>query len=580
MMKKKLLRIISLMTAACMIGTTGVTAFATDRREKKVLVFVNGMGVFPLVENEGTDEERSVFAPEQDAILKMVGKIVPPLLRYFVDGNADKLSDDALPAVEELFEPMALNPDGSSKYNVTSRKTPGNITNHPDMIGENATKAEGAVLRSAAEKIGAENVYEFSYDWRLDPMDHAKELNEYIKRAKSETGVDKVVLMCGSMGGTITSSYLAMYGSDDISHLIMLSSAFMGVSILGEMFSGNIQIDGTSLIRTLSQLDMDERQSKAIKILLTALDKAGVLDGVISIADKYLATQKERVYEEVFRDTFLTLTSFWDLVPLSYYEQAKAYLLDDERDAQLISRTDAYHYEVQAKFPEILKKAQANGMMYSCVSHYNMQAIPATPAYKNHTDNLIDTVYTSGYATCAPIDETLPLDYEPKNPVCAEHSHISADRMIDASTCIAPDQTWFLKNLDHMGYKWNTEVMEFVMWLLTADTQPTVFTNEKYPQFMETSIRNGEIKPIGTVEKPTEPATEVQTTEPTVPETTIGTDETTDTATNTVTDTSTNTVTKPSVLPETGDRATAAIAALLIACGIAVGVVAYKKKKN
>lgn len=577
-MKKKTLRILSLMLAVCMIVCTGITAFASEKKEKTVLVFVNGMGVSPLVENEGTDKERSVFPPETDAILQLVGEIVPPFLRYFGDGNADKLSDGALPAVEKLFEPIALNPDGSSKYNVTSRKTPGNIGNYPDMINENSTKSEWAILRKAAEELGEENVYDFSYDWRLDPMDHAKELNEYIKRAKEETGVDKVVLACGSMGGTITSSYLALYGDSDISHLIMLSSAFMGVSILGEMFCGNIQIDGTSLIRTLAQLDMDENLSNAIEVLLAALDNAGVLDGIISVADKYLATQKDRVYEEVFRDTFVTLTAFWDLVPLSYYENAKAYLLDSERDSQLIKRADDYHYNVQAKFPEIVKKAQKNGMMFSVVSHYNMQAIPVTPAYKNHADNLIDTVYTSGYATCAPIDETLPLDYEPKNPVCEKHSHISADRMIDASTCIAPDQTWFLKNLDHMGYKWDTEVMDFVMWLIKAEKQPTVFTNEKYPQFMETSMSEGKLKSVGTVELPTEPTTEESSTEEPAPETTAP--ETTDKTENEVTVTVTEEATDSAPIPETGDKSFAAAVALLVVCSIAAGVVSIKKKKE
>lgn len=574
-MKKKTLRIFSLMLAFCMIACTGITVFASEKKEKTVLVFVNGMGVFPLKENIGTDEERSVFPPETDAILEMADEIIPPLMQYFADGDEDKLSDSALPAVRKLFEPIALNPDGSSKYNVTSRKTPGNIANYPDMIDENATKSEWAILRTAAEELGAENVYDFSYDWRLDPIDQAKELNEYIKRAKAETGCEKVVLACGSMGGTITSSYLALYGGDDIHHLIMLSSAFMGVSIVGELFSGNILIDSASLVRTITQLDMDENLSKALKVLLTALENAGVLEELIDVADTYLATQKDRVYEEVFCDTFVTLTSFWDLVPLSYYEQAKDYLLDSERDAQLIRRADTYHYEVQAKFPEIIKKAQSNGMLYSVVSHYNMQAIPVTPAYKNHTDNLIDTVYTSGYAACAPIDETLPLDYEAKNPVCKKHSHVSADRMIDASTCIVPDQTWFLKNLDHMGYKWDTEVMDFVMWLIKAEKQPTVFTNEKYPQFMETSVKNGEIRPVGTVERPAE-----STTEETTAETTSS--ETTDNAESTVTgesaDSAADEVTEAPSIPETGENSMGAAAALLAVCGLTVGVVTYKKR--
>ena len=36
---------------------------------------------------------------------------------------------------------------------------------------------------------------------------------------------------------------------------------------------------------------------------------------------------------------------------------AKAYLLDEKTDAQLIARIDAYHYQVQEKLPELFRAA-------------------------------------------------------------------------------------------------------------------------------------------------------------------------------------------------------------------------------
>lgn len=46
--------------------------------------------------------------------------------------------------------------------------------------------------------------------------------------------------------------------------------------------------------------------------------------------------------------------------------------------------------------------------------------------------------------------------------------------MIDASTCLLPEQTWFLKDLKHVGYIYDTQVMEFILWLCLSDTQRTV----------------------------------------------------------------------------------------------------------
>ena len=151
---------------------------------------------------------------------------------------------------------------------------------------------------------------------------------------------------------------------------------------------------------------------------------------------KLVANLKGRVYDEVFQDTFVTMPGIWDLIALEDYEEAKAYLLDEKTDAQLIARIDAYHYQVQAKLPELFRAAMETGTKINVVSHYNLQGVPLTPSYREQNDNVIDTKYTSGYATCAFLDETLPADYQQKHTSCqdATHNHLSGDRVIDAST--------------------------------------------------------------------------------------------------------------------------------------------------
>lgn len=579
-MKGKSVKIISVIAALCMlIAAVGIPTVLAAERDKTVVVYVNGMGVFPLIENEGTADERTVFPPSDEEIKQLANEVLPAVMRYFTHFNVDKLSDEVLPAVYRLFEPLACNPDGTSRFNISTRRTPGNVGLYPDIIDEGSTKSDTAVIRSAAEKFGAENVYVFSYDWRLDQLDHAKELNEYIERAKSETGAQKVVLVGGSMGGSVVASYLAAYGSDNIRHMVMLSSAFLGVSLVGELFTGNIAFNATALVRDITQLDMDGSLSKFLNIVLPALDKAGVLDAALSLADKYLETQKGRLYEEVFRGTFVTLPAFWNLVPLSYYEDAKAYLLDEERDAQLIARSDAYHYGVQANWPKMLKEAQDNGMLFSVVSHYNMQAIAASPAYRNHTDNLIDTMYTGGYATCAPIDEVLPEDYKAENPVCTDknHQHISADGMIDASTCLAPDSTWFIKNVDHMGYKYGTDVMGLLMWIMAADEQPTVYSEEKYPQFINSSL-SGEINPVKADDSTEQPTEAPSTTDP--EPSTDGTEPTVTTKHDTDSESTTAAVVKGDDIPDTGVNSIAVAAAVMTLSMGAIAVAALRLKKK
>ena len=181
-------------------------------------------------------------------------------------------------------------------------------------------------------------------------------------------------------------------------------------------------------------------------------------------------------------------------------------MLDEKTDAQLIARIDAYHYQVQEKLPELFRAAMETGTKINVVSHYNLQGVPLTPSYREQNDNVIDTKYTSGYATCAFLDETLPADYQQKHTSCqdATHNHLSGDRVIDASTCLLPEQTWFLKDLKHVGYIYDTQVMEFILWLCLSDTQRTVQAAGDYSQFMRVDPQTGALTLIQ-AERPEEP---------------------------------------------------------------------------
>lgn len=455
------------------------------------LIVVSGMNAWPLVMDAGTQQEKQVFAPDTQAILKLVGQLAGPVARFAATKDYDRLGDDVLPAVYQLFEPLACEPDGSSRYPVSTTVFPASMASYPAFVNEEGYLTnEPALVRAAANQIGADHVYYFNYDWRLDPMEHAKELRAYVERAKRETGHDRVNLAGSSMGGTIIASYLAQYGSAEIENYTMLSSAFTGTTIVSDLFTGRIAIDKKALIRMLKET----AGQQAVNALLDALDQAGIIDALLPVLDELVAHLKGRVYDEVFQDTFVTMPGIWALVALEDYEDAKAWLLDPQEDAQLIARLDAYHDNVQAKLPELFREAMKGGTRIHVVSHYNLQGVPLTPSCREQNDGVIDTKFTSGYATCAYLDETLPADYRQKNTVCrgAAHNHISGDRIIDASTCLLPEQTWFLKDLKHVGYRYDTPLMEFILWLCLADRQRTVWdSGEKYGQFMQVDPETG-----------------------------------------------------------------------------------------
>ena len=154
---------------------------------------------------------------------------------------------------------------------------------------------------------------------------------------------------------------------------------------------------------------------------------------------------------------------------------------------EMFEKIDFYHYEVQQKAEELLLGAQAEGTTIYIVAGYNVQRTPLVTAYRNTSDGTVDTTYASAGATCSLIDEQFPEDYE-QAKFKGEVNYISPDRRIDASTCILPECTWFIKDMLHSTTHDGHGEMYKVMF--QSDHQMTVHEDSRYPQFMQNDIVN------------------------------------------------------------------------------------------
>ncbi|MEI6580174.1 MAG: hypothetical protein WCN92_12055, partial [Eubacteriales bacterium] len=251
--------------------------------------------------------------------------------------------------------------------------------------------------------------------------------------------------------------------------------------LVGELFNKKIQINKRAVLGYIRGFLKEDDQSKKIDFLISALDVFGVVDFVLPIINQLLIHLKDRIYDEVLINTFGYMPGVWSLVPDSYYESAKATMLDPVKNAKLIKRIDNYHYNVQSKAKQLLQSAMNDGVTVAIISNYNLYGCPITTNPDAQTDFLIDTVYSSGGATCSQIGKTLGNNYV--QAVNCGHNHISPDKIIDASTCMFPEYTWFVKGMMHTNF--NNDYNELVNWILNSDTQPDVFDNAKFPQFRQ-----------------------------------------------------------------------------------------------
>lgn len=117
------------------------------------------------------------------------------------------------------------------------------------------------------------------------------------------------------------------------------------------------------------------------------------------------------------------------------------------------------------------------------VAGYNKQRTPLVESYMANSDATVDTKYASVGATVADLGSALPEGYVQKNET-GVHDHLSKDGVIDASTCLLPENTWFIKDMLHCKIHDGHKAM--YNWFFYSESQPDVWSNEKYPQFCKT----------------------------------------------------------------------------------------------
>lgn len=477
---------------------------AAQTQETPVIV-VPGMGSALYRDGENGREAIWPIAFD-DGFMEQLSPVVNDLMALIrnPEGDLQPVVDQVLPVAKELLEPLACNPDGTSKdatVDVGFHWTD-SLANHPDYL--TGTQGEPAITRALCDKIGADQVYLFMYDWRLDVTEHAVQLRAQVEKVKAEKGVDKVSIVSGSMGTAIVSAYLDAYGASDLKNCVFLSPAFQGTSLCGELFQKKLVLNKEAVLRYFENMALPED----IESILLAAESLGLLDTVFTLLNRLADEYLDQIYAEVLIPVFATMPGFWGVTAHEYYDGAIEQL--HVNDPAMLARIEKSR-SAQRNLEANLKAAQENGTYIAVIAHYGIYGTPLTALADQMADGLIDTAYASAGAVCSTVDGTLGAGYTQE--VMDGHNHLSADGQIDASTCILPETTWFLKDAAHMVYVYGTDSMDLVVWLVTTDDTPTVFSNADFTQFMQ-FYADGALTPIVTQEKP-----ETSTTQP-VPATT------------------------------------------------------------
>lgn len=479
-MRKTLKRILSIALAAVIVSFAAAPALAESTKcncGTPPVVYVAALGSASLYLDKGTENEQKLFRPETETYLILAAKLAPAIARLAVDKDYDAFGDALIAGVSDIFGELQMDENGDSTDRVTSNAS---LPTDPEH--------------------GVGKSYYFAYDFREDPLTVADKLHDYIEYVKELTGHDTVLLRASSMGGVMTMAYFYKYGTDGIDACIFQCCPILGTAVAGELFTKDIEIDPDALVRYASQLPMDEQwQSDLLSTVLLLLHRAGVFEALVGVADKLLDNLTDRVFEEFMYPVFASMPGIWSFVPDCDYEKAKELAFDEGKSEKLISRLDEYHYNVQCKAGEILNRAKNNGVKIMILAAYNKQRTPLVKSYNNNSDATVDTMYASIGATVADLGKTLGDGYIQKNEN-GVHDHLSKDGVIDASTCLLPENTWFVRDMLHC--KTHDGHHRLYNWFFYTEGQLDVWSNEDYPQFLQNDVNAKTLTPLGTQARP------------------------------------------------------------------------------
>ena len=479
-MKKLFKSILCIVLTALMAFSSASIAFAKE--EVVPVILIHGLGANPVYENVGTDNQKEI------ANLGLGDNLVTAILSNndlvcevlkMMEPERDVDEDKLINALAKMTANTNLNcdkngnvKDGQGVINYWTEP----LSKHTSYY-KDATVAESAIARQLCSEVGAKNVYCFNYDWRQDICKTAKDLNSYIKKIKKNRGCKKVSLVGCSLGGAVLSAYIDAYKSNkDVSRYVFVNPAIMGVDV-SRAYALDIKFDKKSIIQYLDCMEgaYNNGSSAALFRMIYALGDVRI-GYAADYLNEFVKSKKnvKKLFNKAVKPWIGNIPSLWECIPYDSFDKAVKEMsaigfLD--KSSGLYKKIKNYH-AVQGRIKSNLKAVKKGGAEVAILASYGTMGIPATSKAYNQTDVLIDTKYASAGATTAKYGKKLTG----KN---AKGKYVSGDKVINAKTCALPDNTWFLKDVQHMRFKYNSDATKLVARLATGKVKCNISAVKK-----------------------------------------------------------------------------------------------------
>lgn len=439
----------------------------------------------PMLNSEGEEYSAPFFMEATgDVVTKALKEALVPLASLLLtQRDIENRCSNAIADVLgwALFSNLELDEYGRPIKNIQADKYNTSFANLTEEQKEYAL--DQVPLNDYIDIAGADHLYFLSYVHTGNIIDTANDLYELIQIAKKETGHDKVNLVPISQGGSVMNALMQLYidkgeeFSDDVNRVCYVVPAADGACILGDIYRYGLIDDPEALYGYMVPSLMDDESEYLgyiINIVLRLFPEADL--------NNILDTAVHTLVEDYFERS----TCLWALIPSYDYPTCRDMYLSDADDVHIREQTDWY-YNAQVNSRKNILDAQSKGVEFFDIVDYNYVQYKIFDNWDNmNSDGIIHTDSESFGATSVAVDVSLPDDYVQANTYCTDsqnHNHIDEGRLVDASSGILCERSFYFLNQNHESTARNDVIIRLVTRIITDSSFDNVYSDPAFPQF-------------------------------------------------------------------------------------------------
>lgn len=532
MKNKALKKLISIVLCAVTVLALPLGAIASELNAVP-LIYVGEMSDNALYYNPNKNGSSVAFDINSSEFTGNIAKILAGIALTSFTGESASGVTPVVSGIKGMMEPILCNPAGESadaKVGVWQYNEPVSAYKADSVYSANIQ----AIAAAAAGYVSEDEIFFFSYDWRLDTLESAEALKAFIDSVESATGKNKVALLGVGYGGVVINAYLyseADHAKNNVTSTVFWNCPLLGNAIIGDFMKGRIarivadEDTLTGIVNTingahrgeafftfieddtlglisgifenlLGEGDIQVLFGKLFTLLVTMIVEGEDGHKMLGKAYNNFALNVDNtIYDDFLREYLRNMPGLWALVPEKDFDEAWEFMFEDEIVNTTLANKISACRDVIESTEKTLKTAQVNGINVCVVAGYGFQIIPATISLDDMSDSVESVKYASAGAVTT--DNSKEEGHYSNCIYSDTHNHVSPDQDIDASYCVLPESTWFINGLAH-GDLSNSTVADFAVWLLFGFNQRNIRENSAYTQYMKYSIYSKKLAPYTT----------------------------------------------------------------------------------